>query len=318
MISSTLTKQEFEKKFNFKMPKSDTVWTYDKDNERVMSSENYKDEYGNEKQYDIKNRFTAKGIPVQQWNKVLKEIVDGVADKFVKSPFYHIKIDKVTRPKIVESGGSGGFRITLDSWMTQVEEHNGNRKGIWYGWGFEFRPGMKNYKFDTKEEAKIALDMENVLVDSIFCNWENEIDSRDYCTWGSIQTTHQMEKTIRVNKLHLLPGMFKHHIMQMEITLENYVKDERNRIISNLLEQWTHPSWKQTHEYFVDKIQKLKDEKHVLQERSRRNQANKGLASEIQVMKAEIVKYEKIAKEIDSDINDFNDDELVKLAKKCK
>ena len=127
-----------------------------------------------------------------------------------------------------------------------------------------------------------------------------------------------MEKTIRVNKLHLLPGMLKHHIMQMEKTLENYVKDERNRIISNLLEQWTHPSWKQTHEYFVDKIQKLKDEKHVLQERSRRNQANKGLASEIQVMKDEIVKFEKIAKEIDSDINDFNDDELVKLAKKCK
>ena len=51
---------------------------------------------------------------------------------------------------------------------------------------------------------------------------------------------------------------------------------------------------------------------------SRRNQANKGLASEIEVMKTEIVKFEKIAKEIDSDINDFSDGELVKLIKGCK
>ena len=318
MISSTLTKQEFEKKFDFKMPKSDTVWTYNKSGEGLMSRTITKDEYGGENGYDVVNRFTAKGISVQQWNKVLKAIVEGVADKFVKSPFYHMKIDKVKCPKIIESGGSSGYRITLDSWMTQVEEHNGNRKGIWYGWGFEFRPGMKNYQFDTKEEAKIALDMENVLIDSIICNWDNGVEERQFNTWGYTQTTKSMEKTIRVNKLHLLPGMLKHHIMKMNETLATYVVDERSSIITKLLDQWTHPSWKQTHEYFENKIQQLKDEKHVLQERSRRNQANKGLASEIKVMKAEIVKFEKIAKEIDSDINDFSDGELVKLIKGCK
>ena len=166
--------------------------------------------------------------------------------------------------------------------------------------------------------ARLALDMENVLIDSIICNWDNGVDERQYNTWGYTQTTKSMEKTIRVNKLHLLPGMLKHHIMKMNETLETYVVDERSSIITKLLDQWTHPSWKQTHEYFENKIQQLKDEKHVLQERSRRNQANKGLASEIKVMKAEIVKFEKIAKEIDSDINDFSDGELVKLIKGCK
>lgn len=316
MISSTLTKQEFEKKFDFKMPKSDTVWTYSKNDESLMSRTITKDEYGSENHYDIKNRFTGKGISVQQWNKVLKAIVEGVADKFVKSPFYHMKISKVKRPQVSANGNM--YRIQPETWMVQIEEHDGNRRGVWYGWAFEFRTTMKNSQFDTKEEAKIALDMENVLVDSIICNWDNGIDERDYCTWGSIQTTKSMEKTIRVNKLHLLPGMLKHHIMKMNETLETYVVDERSSIISKLLDEWTHPSWKQTHEHFENKIQQLKDEKHVLQERSRRNQTNKGLASEIEVMKAEIVKFEKIAKEIDSDINDFSDGELVKLIKGCK
>ena len=36
MISSTLTKQEFEKKFDFKMPKSDTVWTYNKNDINII------------------------------------------------------------------------------------------------------------------------------------------------------------------------------------------------------------------------------------------------------------------------------------------
>tara|TARA_B100001245_G_scaffold2581_1_gene2145 strand:- start:622 stop:1578 length:957 start_codon:yes stop_codon:yes gene_type:complete len=318
MISSTLTKQEFEKKFDFKMPKSDTVWTYNKSGEGLMSRTITKDEYGGENGYDVVNRFTAKGISVQQWNKVLKAIVEGVADKFVKSPFYHMKISKVKRPQVSANQDSGLYRIEPQTWMVQLEEHDGNRRGVWYGWAFEFRTTMKNSQFDTIEEAKIALDMENVLIDSIICNWDNGVDERQYNTWGYTQTTKSMEKTIRVNKLHLLPGMLKHHIMKMNETLETYVVDERSSIITKLLDQWTHPSWKQTHEYFENKIQQLKDEKHVLQERSRRNQANKGLASEIKVMKAEIVKFEKIAKEIDSDINDFSDGELVKLIKGCK
>ena len=316
MISSTLTKQEFEKKFDFKMPKSDTVWTYSKNDESLMSRTITEDEYGSENHYDIKNRFTAKGISVQQWNKILKAMVEDIAEKFVKSPFFHMKIDRIKRPKITESGAQ--ISIQPETWCVQLEEHDGDRDGVWYGWAFQFRPTYKNYQFDSNVEAKIALDMENILVDSIVCSWDNGVDSRQYNTWGYTQTTKSMEKIIRVNKLHLLPGMLKHHITKMNETLENYVVDERSSIISRLLEHWTHPSWKQTHEHFENKIQQLKDEKHVLQERSRRNQANKGLASEIEVMKAEVIKLEKIATEIDSDINNFSDDELVKLVKRCK